>query len=40
MLPPDPLPGWIAGAGAMAAAAGIVWALTAAQRRRHMSAQG
>jgi glyoxylase-like metal-dependent hydrolase (beta-lactamase superfamily II) len=40
MLPPDPLPAWIAGAGAMAAAAGVVWALAAAQRRRHATAQG
>ena len=33
MLPPDPLPAWMAGIGAMAAAAGLVWAVTASRRR-------
>ena len=33
MLPSDPLPALLAGAGAMAAAAGLVWAATAAGRR-------
>lgn len=33
MLPPDPLPAVLAGAGAMAAVAGIVWAASAASRR-------
>lgn len=33
MLPPDPLPAVLAGAGAMAAVAGIVWAANAASKR-------
>jgi hypothetical protein len=33
MLPRDPLPALLAGAGAMVAAAGLVWAATAAGRR-------
>ena len=32
MLPPDPLPAWLAGAGAMAAAAGLVWAVSSRRR--------
>ncbi len=32
MLPPDPLPAYLAGAGAMAAAAAIVWTLSSHQR--------
>jgi glyoxylase-like metal-dependent hydrolase (beta-lactamase superfamily II) len=34
MVPPDPLPAYLAGAGAMVAAAGLIWAATNAQRRR------
>jgi glyoxylase-like metal-dependent hydrolase (beta-lactamase superfamily II) len=33
MLPPDPLPALLAGAGAMAAVAGIVWAASVASKR-------
>ena len=33
MLPPDPLPAWLAGVGAMAAAAGLVWAVSTSRRR-------
>ena len=33
MLPRDPLPAYLVGAGAMAAAAGLVWAVTSARRR-------
>ena len=33
MLPPDPLPALLAGAGAMVATAGLVWAATAAAKR-------
>jgi glyoxylase-like metal-dependent hydrolase (beta-lactamase superfamily II) len=33
MLPPDPLPAYLVGAGAMAAAAGVLWAVTSSRRK-------